>query len=216
MIFLLQCGGEVLGMEEKKPEHWSVNTHTAIAILVWKLIPPCTWSGKTDDGKPYFLGFSNGYIYWQPQCLIFKNVDFKIGFFCLEHRTWEAIPKMVQAYMFGIDLWDEKEKGNIWADGVAWWPLAFSIVTMQWKCLIINWLSISEIICSFIRCLPKNEYNKDTKVSYWSFNIFFPEDVFENANWKHYFFFGLCPRLAIDMSYFSNKDEEKEETTVVF
>jgi hypothetical protein len=206
----------VLGAEQNNDiniinnnESWSVNTHTAIAILVWKILPSVTWSDKTNEGKTFYLGLGSGYIFWQPQCLIFKNVDFKIGFFCLEHRTWEIIPKLLQAYMFNFKLKEIKDSYRDFFGGVVSWPLAFSFVTIKWKCLIINWLSFFELFWGFIRSC--DEIEKKDGVSDWAVNPFFSMDAFKNANWKHYLLLGLFPRLTIDMSYFSNEEEERDE-----
>ena len=227
IILILQCGGEVLGMNENndisdiniinnsfhkdsfsdsklnnKEKDNTFILDSLAAIFCWKLGPiTTTWRKQLTQAMEYFYGMSNGIVWY-----LIREENWKIGLFCLEHRSWEIIPKLVHLCKFSqkdSSLTDVILRfiGTIFA-----FPLACSFFSLQWKYLRINMFSIFEIInycCNFTEFVSR------------SFLAFFAPFFSEKTNeyfcektaWLALFF--LLPRLSINMSFFA-KDQEDE------
>ena len=239
-IFILllstMCSKEVLGMNSREEELKELNPplsplsktlHTASVIIMFKLLPPPSWTTEYRFGEGCY-GFTFG-IGLYPRFLRFMNGDLKIGFLFFEHRTWEIIPK-------GIQLWflkheDNSEKydagDNLNKVGLVdfatlslLFPLSLSILSIKYKYVRINMVSLFEgLKCWFIeKQQGAKEYcPKDEMLLFSSFlfttNGYHQHKLLVNKwIWDIIFFF---PRLSIDMSYFLQNDED-EETEKVF
>jgi hypothetical protein len=129
------------------------------------------------------------------------NGDLKIGFFFLEHRTWEIIPKFIQMYLYVTK--------NIFPVAyvvmAALFPLSFSVVSIKYKFWRINMFSLFEVFSIlwsiFVYTDNPKDYHGLLYSPFFSIDGKFL-DNFDTGKLKSLFIIFFFPRISIDMSCF--------------
>jgi hypothetical protein len=137
------------------------------------------------------------------------NGDLKIGFFFLEHRTWEIIPKFIQMSLYGTKNFSPYPLG-IYVFMAALFPLSFSVVSIKYKFWRINMFSLFELFSMFWSILVNTINPKDYHGLLYS-PFFSIDDTFLNnfdtGKLKSLFIIFFFPRISIDMSWFHKNNE---------
>ena len=117
-----------------------------------------------------------------------KPGNWKIGFLCLEHRSYEIIPKIIH-----IALDDkEREDSEAWLRGLGLFPIDLSLFSIKWRYLKMN---------MFVFSPWKNKGITGNSCKSIYFSVISPPDWIERL-WL------FLPQISIDMSYFFNEDEK--------
>ena len=173
--------------------------HTLSVIVIYKLLPIPSWTTPYSNSEGCY-GCTNG-IGWYPNSLRFMNGDLKIGFFFLEHRTWEIIPKFIQMYLYVT----KDILPVAYVVMAALFPLSFSVVSIKYKFWRINMFSLFEVFSILFNiCLytdsPGN-YHGILYSPFFSIDDTFL-DNFDTGKLKSLFIIFFFPRISIDMSCF--------------
>jgi hypothetical protein len=200
------CSEEVLGttVNHVPPSKCKIAANFIGALVLWKALPNVTRT-KYCEHSERWTGMSNG-LAWYP---IIKG-NWKIGLFCLEHRSWEIIPKLVHLLIVKEKSW------FTYVLGLLFFPCAFSFISLKYKMLRLNFLSLLEAFNYLLNVYGMPGSGESSPMDE-NLSPFFSKDVvgYFAKNSKLLWFLFFIPRFSIDMSYFLQNDED-EETEKVF
>ena len=178
--------------------------HTASAIIIYKLLPPPTWTTQYRHAEGCY-GFVNG-IGLYPGFLKFMNGDLKIGFLFFEHRSWEIIPKLIQLLIYKCKFSKAMCELSFCVGMGLIFPLSLSILSIKYKFLRMNMFSILEVLGYLVRVFM----NSADTILYSSPFLFSLDSDYQaklccNLFWALIIF--VFPRVSIDVSWFLTKNK---------